>query len=55
MSWTPEKVQKLKDLWGKGKTSSQIAIIIGDVTRNAVIGKAHRLNIASKNTSKLII
>ena len=41
MSWTPEKVQKLKDLWGKGKTSSQIAIIIGDVTRNAVIGKAH--------------
>ena len=55
MSWTPEKVQKLKDLWGKGKTSSQIAIIIGDVTRNAVIGKAHRLNIASKNTSKSIV
>ena len=55
MSWTPEKVQKLKDLWGNGKTSSQIASIIGDVTRNAVIGKAHRLNLASKNISRSIV
>ena len=54
MSWTPEKVEKLKELWGKGKTSSQIAAIIGDVTRNAVIGKAHRLNLASKNIPKNI-
>ena len=44
MSWTEEKVNKLKELWGKGQTASQIATIIGGVSRNAVIGKAHRLN-----------
>ena len=48
MSWTEEKVNKLKDLWGKGQTASQIAAIIGGVSRNAVIGKAHRLNLSSK-------
>ena len=48
MSWTEEKVNKLKELWGKGQTASQIAIIIGGVSRNAVIGKAHRLNLSSK-------
>ena len=48
MSWTEEKVNKLKDLWGKGQTASQIAEIIGGVSRNAVIGKAHRLNLSSK-------
>ena len=48
MSWTDEKVNKLKDLWGKGNTASQIAEIIGGVSRNAVIGKAHRLNLSSK-------
>ena len=48
MSWTDEKVNKLKDLWGKGKTASQIAEIIGGVSRNAVIGKAHRLNLSAK-------
>ena len=48
MSWTEEKVNKLKELWGKGKTASQIAEIIGGVSRNAVIGKAHRLNLSSK-------
>jgi len=48
MSWTEEKVNKLKELWGKGNTASQIAEIIGGVSRNAVIGKAHRLNLASK-------
>ena len=48
MSWTDEKVSKLKDLWGKGQTASQIAEIIGGVSRNAVIGKAHRLNLSSK-------
>ena len=48
MSWTDEKVNKLKELWGKGKTASQIAEIIGGVSRNAVIGKAHRLNLSSK-------
>ena len=48
MSWTEEKVGKLRELWGKGKTASQIAEIIGGVSRNAVIGKAHRLNLSSK-------
>ena len=48
MSWTPEKVEKLRELWGKGNTASQIASIIGGVTRNAVIGKAYRLNLATK-------
>ena len=48
MSWTEEKVAKLKELWGKGQTASQIATIIGGVSRNAVIGKAHRLNLSSK-------
>ena len=52
MSWTEEKVNKLKELWGKGKTASQIAEIIGGLSRNAVIGKAHRLNLSSKIRSK---
>ena len=48
MSWTEEKVAKLKELWGKGNTASQIAQIIGGISRNAVIGKAHRLNLSAK-------
>ena len=48
MSWTDEKVAKLKELWGKGNTASQIAQIIGGISRNAVIGKAHRLNLSAK-------
>tara|TARA_B100001142_G_scaffold290231_1_gene307533 strand:- start:4 stop:507 length:504 start_codon:yes stop_codon:yes gene_type:complete len=48
MSWNDEKVAKLKELWGKGNTASQIAGIIGGISRNAVIGKAHRLNLSSK-------
>ena len=52
MSWTEEKVNKLKELWGKGSTASQIAEIIGGVSRNAVIGKAHRLNLSSKVKAK---
>ena len=48
MSWTEEKVAKLKELWGKGYTASQIAEIIGGISRNAVIGKAHRLNLSAK-------
>ena len=48
MSWTDEKVKTLKELWGKGQTASQIAEIIGGVSRNAVIGKAHRLNLSAK-------
>jgi len=48
MSWNEEKVAKLKELWGKGNTASQIAEIIGNISRNAVIGKAHRLNLSEK-------
>ena len=47
MSWNEEKVAKLKELWGKS-TASQIAEIIGGLSRNAVIGKAHRLNLSAK-------
>ena len=52
MSWTEEKVAKLKELWGKGSTASQIAEIIGGISRNAVIGKAHRLNLEARAPSK---
>ena len=52
MSWTPEKEQKLKELWKKGHTASQIASMLGDTTRNAVIGKAHRLNLEARAGSK---
>ena len=48
MSWNDEKVNKLKELWGNGNTASQIAEIIGGISRNAVIGKAHRLNLSAK-------
>ena len=48
MSWTDDKIDKLKKLWGQGNTASQIAEIIGGVSRNAVIGKAHRLNLSAK-------
>ncbi len=47
MSWTEEKVAKLKELWGKN-TASEIAGIIGGVSRNAVIGKANRLKLSAK-------
>ena len=48
MGWSDEKVAKLKELWGSGKTASQIAEIIGGVSRNAVIGKSFRLNLSAK-------
>ena len=48
MSWTEEKVEKLRELWGKGKTASQIAEIIGGLSRNAIIGKAFRLQLSKK-------
>ena len=52
MSWTPEKEEKLKELWKKGHTASQIAGMLGNTTRNAVIGKAHRLNLQARTASK---
>ena len=53
MSWTDEKVSKLKELWGNGNTASQIAVIIGGISRNAVIGKAHRLNLSAKIKTRI--
>ena len=55
MSWTSEREEKLKELWKKGHTASQIATLIGATTRNAVIGKAHRLNLEARAASKKII
>jgi|TARA_B100001179_G_scaffold200158_1_gene160508 GcrA cell cycle regulator len=52
MSWTVEREEKLKELWKKGHTASQIANILGETTRNAVIGKAHRLNLEARAASK---
>ena len=52
MSWTPDREEKLRELWKKGHTASQIAEIIGGTTRNAVIGKAHRLNLEARAISK---
>ena len=52
MSWTDEKVEKLKELWSKGHTASQIAGLLGETTRNAVIGKAHRLELEARAPSK---
>ena len=53
MSWTEEREQKLRELWEKGYTASQIAEMLGgDTTRNAVIGKAHRLKLAARVASK---
>jgi len=54
MSWNSEKEEKLKKLWGKGSTASEIAQIIGGVSRNAVIGKAFRLNLSVKSGSQKI-
>jgi len=48
MSWTDERVAILKKLWGEGKTAAEIAKELGGVTRNAVIGKAHRLKLSNR-------
>ena len=51
-SWDETREAKLKELWEKGHTASQIAKILGDTTRNAVIGKAHRLKLAGRTQSR---
>jgi GcrA cell cycle regulator len=48
MSWTDERIDRLKSLWSNGMTASQIAEELGGVSRNAVIGKAHRLGLQSR-------
>ncbi|WP_366656446.1 GcrA family cell cycle regulator [Fodinicurvata sp. EGI_FJ10296] len=48
MSWTDERITLLRELWGNGKSASEIAEILGGVSRNAVIGKAHRLQLSGR-------
>lgn len=49
MSWTDERVEKLKKMWAEGQAASLIAKELGGVTRNAVIGKAHRLGLSNRS------
>ncbi|MFK7870476.1 MAG: GcrA family cell cycle regulator [Roseobacter sp.] len=51
MSWTDERVELLKKMWGEGQSASQIAKELGGVTRNAVIGKVHRLGLSNRTTT----
>jgi GcrA cell cycle regulator len=51
MAWTDERVETLKKLWGEGLSASQIAGRLGSVTRNAVIGKVHRLGLSGRATT----
>ena len=51
MSWNDERVDLLKKMWGEGQSASQIAKELGGVTRNAVIGKVHRLGLSNRNGS----
>ncbi len=48
MSWTDERVETLKKMWAEGQSASQIAKELGGVTRNAVIGKVHRLGLSNR-------
>ena len=50
MSWTDGRVETLKRMWGEGQSASQIAKELGGVTRNAVIGKVHRLGLSNRGT-----
>lgn len=50
MSWTDERVETLKRMWAEGQSASQIAKELGGVTRNAVIGKVHRLGLSGRAT-----
>ena len=53
MSWTPEKEEKLRQYWKKGHSGSQIASMLGDgATRNSVLGKAFRLKLETRTSSK---
>ena len=52
MSWTDERVETLKRMWGEGQSASQIAKELGGVTRNAVIGKVHRLGLSNRAGGK---
>lgn len=49
MAWTDERVERLRELWAEGLTASQIATSLGGVSRNAVIGKVHRLGLSNRS------
>ncbi len=51
MSWTDERVEMLKKMWSEGQSASQIAKELGGVTRNAVIGKVHRLGLSNRSST----
>lgn len=51
MAWTEERVAKLRELWAEGQTASQIAKALGSVSRNAVIGKVHRLGLSNRTAA----
>ncbi|MDO5641921.1 MAG: GcrA family cell cycle regulator [Paracoccus sp. (in: a-proteobacteria)] len=52
MSWTDERVETLKRMWSEGQSASQIAKELGGVTRNAVIGKVHRLGLSNRDEAE---
>ena len=49
--WTDARIERLKALWAEGRSASEIAGLLGEVTRNAVIGKVHRLGLAGRKTT----
>ena len=49
--WTDTRTERLKALWADGRSASEIAGLLGEVTRNAVIGKVHRLGLAGRKTT----
>jgi GcrA cell cycle regulator len=51
VAWTPERVETLKNMWSEGQSASQIAGELGGVTRNAVIGKVHRLGLSNRGST----
>ena len=55
MAWTDDRVEVLKKMWGEGKSASQIAKELGGVTRNAVIGKVHRLGLSFDNVGSTLL
>lgn len=46
--WTEERIERLRELWAQGLSASEIAAALGEITRNAVIGKAHRLGLSAR-------
>ena len=54
MAWTDERIKQLRQLWSEGQSASKIAEKLGGVTRNAVIGKIHRLGLSNRSENDLI-